>query len=128
MDVYAPTVDVQRIYATVLLPHLRQNQSVVLVPRSFATRHYPLQCADNDNTCYAHDLGFGDAYSAEIAGEMAAWASSDKRIAAIVPWNWLGCAGCNSTKDEVGTADLPRAAAAWGAIGGAFKNASPSTM
>jgi hypothetical protein len=98
------------------------------VPRSFATRHYPLQCADNDLACYAHDLAFGDGYSTKVAGEMAQWAAVDKRIAAIVPWNWLGCAGCNTTKDEVGTVELPRTAAAWKAIGGAIKkNASTSS-
>ena len=91
MDIYAPTETVKHIYSTLLFPHLAANQSVVLVPGSFATRHYPLQCADNDLTCYAHDVGFGDANSAKIAGEMAVWSSMDKRIAAIVPWNWLGC-------------------------------------
>ena len=121
MDIYAPTPTVQKIYAATLFPHLRTNQSVVLVPGSFATRHYPLQCADNDATCYAHDLGFGDAKSAKIAGEMEAWAAADKRVAAIVPWNWLGCTGCNTTKDEVGTVGLPRAVAAWKAIGEGIK-------
>ena len=53
---------------------------------------------------------------------MVAWAAEEPRIAAIVPWNWLGCSGCNETKDEVGTVDLPRATAAWKAIGATIKN------
>ena len=77
MDIYAPTVNVQAMYSKVLFPHLGSNQSAVLVPRSFATRHYPLQCADNDLACYAHDLAFGDGYSTKVAGEMAQWAAAD---------------------------------------------------
>lgn len=69
MDIYAPTTDVQNIYKTWLFPRLRPHQSVVVVPGSFASRHYPLDCNDNDAECYAHDLGFGDANSAKIAGE-----------------------------------------------------------
>ena len=69
MDIYAPTTDVQNIYKTWLFPHLHPHQSVVVVPGSFASRHYPLDCMDNDVECYAHDLGFGDAKSTKIAGE-----------------------------------------------------------
>lgn len=44
------------------------------------------------------------------ATDYAAWANSDDRVSAIIPWHWDGCEGvddCIKHIDEIGTAELP---------------------
>ena len=43
------------------------------------------------------------------ATDYAAWANSDDRVSAIIPWHWDGCEGvddCIKHIDEIGTAEL----------------------
>ena len=53
-------------------------------------------------------------------------ASTDARVAGVLTWNYGGCAACNGSHwtpphtccmDEIGTKDMPKALAAWEAVG-----------
>eukprot|EP01062_Namystynia_karyoxenos_P023764 TRINITY_DN19209_c0_g1_i1.p1 TRINITY_DN19209_c0_g1~~TRINITY_DN19209_c0_g1_i1.p1 ORF type:complete len:311 (+),score=70.04 TRINITY_DN19209_c0_g1_i1:96-1028(+) len=112
---------VKRFYDQYIFPHLSKEQSVMLVPGSFGSNvnHYPNGTYVCNQSCY-------DTMCAHDAGDFYDWAKTDGRVAAIMPWNWGGCAGCNGSRwtpphtccmDEIGTKDQPKARAAWAAIG-----------
>ena len=63
---------------------------------------------------------------ARDADDFYAWASTDARVAGVLTWNYGGCATCNGSHwtpphtccmDEIGTKDMPKAIAAWEAVG-----------
>ena len=54
------------------------------------------------------------------------WASTDDRVAAVMPWKWDGCVACNGSRwtppetccmDEIGARDMPEVRAAWADVG-----------
>ena len=104
-------------YDSWIFPNLTSIQKVVLVPGSFGSdvNHYPNGTYVCDRDCY-DDMVSNDAV------DFAAWGANDTRIAAILPWNWYGCASCNGSRwtpphtccmDELGTRVMPKAAATW---------------
>jgi hypothetical protein len=114
----------RHFYETYIFPNLTTSQSALLVPGSFGSNvnHYPNGTYVCDNHCY-------DVMCAQDAHDFFAWAKSDKRVAAIAPWNWKGCASCNGSRwtaphtccmDEIGTVDQPLARQAWQQIGEAI--------
>ena len=109
-------------YDAYIFPLLSPGQRAVLVPGSFGSdvNHYP-------NGTYVCSRGCYDAMIAHDAADFQAWAAADARIAAVMPWNWAGCPSCNGSRwtpphtccmDEIGTKDMPQAAAAWKALFG----------
>ena len=94
----------------------------MLVPGSYGSdvNHYPNGTYVCNRACY-------DAMVAHDAADFHQWATTDDRIAAIMPWNWAGCPSCNGSRwtpphtccmDELGTNVMPQAAAAWEALFG----------
>ena len=53
--------------------------------------HYPNGTFICDKACY-------DRMCAHDAANFYAWAKEDKRVAALAPWNWGGCAACNGSR------------------------------
>lgn len=111
----------RKFYETYIFPNLTATQKALLVPGSFGSNvnHYPNGTYVCDNHCY-------DVMCAQDANDFYAWAKADSRVAAIAPWNWEGCPGCNGSRwtpphtccmDEIGTVDQPLARAAWAQIG-----------
>lgn len=79
---------VKGFYDAWIFPNITAEQRVVLVPGSFGSNvnHYPNGTYVCDRACY-------DAMCAHDAHDYAAWASSDPRIAGVMPWNWGGAHG-----------------------------------
>lgn len=109
-------------YASFIFPQLSAAQRAVLVPGSYGSdvNHYPNGTYVCNRTCY-------DAMVAHDAVDFHQWATTDDRIAAVMPWNWNGCPSCNGSRwtpphtccmDELGTNVMPMAAAAWKALFG----------
>eukprot|EP00038_Savillea_parva_P026607 m.55291 g.55291 ORF g.55291 m.55291 type:complete len:320 (+) comp7592_c0_seq1:224-1183(+) len=120
----------RKFYETYIFPNLTSSQHALLVPGSFGSNvnHYPNGTYVCDNHCY-------DVMCAQDAHDFYSWAKADKRVAAIAPWNWFGCADCNGSRwtpphtccmDEIGTKDQPLASAAWQQIGESILNPSLS--
>jgi hypothetical protein len=112
---------VQLFYEHFIFPLLGPAQRVALVPGSFGSdvNHFPNGTYVCDRSCYV-DMCTADAR------DFAAWASSDDRVAAVMPWNWGGCAMCNGSRwtpghtccmDEVGTRELPALRDLWLELG-----------
>lgn len=81
------------------------TQKVLLVPASFSSK-LNSKC---DGSCY-------DELVTHDAKDYAAWAKTDSRIAAIIPWHWDGCEdneGCRKALDEIGTESLPHVIDEW---------------
>ena len=87
------------------------TQKALLVPGSFGSdaNRYPNGTYVCDRTCY-------DTMIAHDAIDYAAWAEKDDRVAAVMPWNWGGCAGCKGSRDEIGTQNMPLSRGAWNAL------------
>eukprot|EP01052_Picozoa_sp_SAG31_P028623 SAG31_NODE_2778_length_5104_cov_2.424775_6_plen_324_part_00 len=104
---------VPRVRAAVealLLPKMQPDQSLMLVPGSYATN-----LTSQKSWC---DLSCGDAKAARDARDFYEWSvENGSRVVGIAPWNWGGCALCVSEKDEIGTVELVEAKAAWMEIG-----------
>jgi hypothetical protein len=109
--------NVRSFYEEWIFPNLTASQRAVLVPGSFGSNvnHYPNGTYVCDKNCY-------DDMVTHDANDYATWAADDTRIAAILPWNWGGCSTCNGSHwtpphtccmDELGTVEMPKAAAAW---------------
>ena len=114
-SVWPTTPFVPRVQAAVkqlLLPKMLANQSLMLVPGSYATN-----LTSEASWC---NLTCGDAKAARDAYDFYAWAVQDERVVGMAPWNWGGCGLCTSEKDEIGTVDLLESKAAWVAIGKAI--------
>ena len=114
-SVWPSTPFVPRVQAAVkqlLLPKMLANQSLMLVPGSYAT-NLTTEASWCNLTC-------GDAKAARDAYDFYRWAVQDERVVGMAPWNWGGCGLCTSTKDEIGTVDLVESKAAWVAIGKAI--------
>jgi hypothetical protein len=103
---------VQDAVDKLLLPKMLPNQSLMLVPGSYAT-NLTAEASWCNLTC-------GDAKAARDAHDFYRWALEDERIVGMAPWNWGGCGLCTSEKDEIGTVDLVESKAAWVAIGQAI--------
>ena len=96
-------------------------QRAILVPGSFGSdvNHFPNGTYVCNRSCY-------DDMCARDADDFYAWASTDDRVAGVLTWNYGGCAACNGSHwtpphtccmDEIGTKDMPKALAAWEAVG-----------
>ena len=117
---------VKAFYEDWIFPNLTDHQTAALVPGSFGSvvNHYPNGTYVCDRDCY-------DDMCAHDAADFYAWASADARVSAIAVWNWGGCGpSCAGSKwtpphtccmDEIGTNDMPKARAAWAAIGKRIK-------
>jgi hypothetical protein len=99
--------NVKQFYNDYIFPNLTNSQSALLVPGSYGS-NLNKKC---DKDCY-------DRMCAHDAVDFYSWAVSDRRIVAMTPWNWGGCGGpCEVPMDEIGTQDMPLAAAAWQKVG-----------
>ena len=116
--------NVRAFYDLYIFPNLTAQQQVMLVPGSFGSNvnHYPNGTYVCNKTCY-------DDMCARDAVDFFSWANADRRVAAVMPWNWGGCATCNGSRwtpphtccmDEIGTKDQPRSRAAWSELGRAI--------
>ena len=112
---------VRGFYEAHIFPNLSAQQQVMLVPGSFGSNvnHYPNGTYVCNKTCY-------DDMCARDAVDFFSWASTDERVAAVMPWNWGGCATCNGSRwtphnhccmDEIGTKDQARTRSAWSELG-----------
>ena len=124
MDGYASgwvDAHVKSYYEKWIFPNISSAQKALLVPGSFGSdvNHYPNGTYVCDKSCY-------DDMCARDAGDFYAWASTDDRVAGVLTWNYGGCAACNGSHwtpphtccmDEIGTKDMPKALAAWEAVG-----------
>lgn len=86
-------------------PYLHDGQKAALVPGSFSST-VNKQC---DGNCYDRMIEYD-------AGDFFAWATSDPKIAAIIPWHWDFAPGCEVYTDEVGTATLPKLISRWAGL------------
>ncbi len=116
---------VRGFYESWIFPNLTASQRVILVPGSFGSdvNHFPNGTFVCDRDCY-------DDMVAHDARDFYAWATTDARVAGVFPWNWGGCAACNGSRwtpphtccmDELGTAVMPKSAAAWETLFGAWR-------
>ena len=110
---------VQRAYQQMVFPRLLPNQSAMLVPGSWST--------DLSRQAGWCNLTCGDAKSARDAHDFYEWALAEERVVGLAVWNWGGCGACTPTKDEIGTAVLPKAKAAWMQIGRAIARKTDDT-
>ena len=112
---------VKAYYEQWIFPRLGAEQRAALVPGAFGSNvnHYPNGTYVCDRQCY-------DAAGVADAADYASWAMADERVAAVLPWNWAGCASCNGSRwtpphtccmDEIGCRDMPGQRAAWQRIG-----------
>ena len=112
---------VKSYYEKYNFPNISSAQRAILVPGSFGSdvNHYPNGTYVCNKSCY-------DDMCARDAGDFYAWASTDARVAGVLTWNYGGCAACNGSHwtpphtccmDEIGTKDMPKALAAWEAVG-----------
>eukprot|EP00045_Choanoeca_perplexa_P006221 m.52719 g.52719 ORF g.52719 m.52719 type:complete len:183 (-) comp13521_c0_seq11:13-561(-) len=101
---------VQGFYNAHLFPKLASNQSAMLVPGSFSSDYNP-SC---NHSCY-------DEMCALDATNFYSWAKNDSRVVGMAPWHWGDCSGCDSFKDEIGTARTVKTKAMWAHIGHEIK-------
>ena len=114
----------QSFYKQYIHPLLHSGQKLVLVPASFSS---DLNHKCDRLSCFCRIVirlkrvthGGRDCYIKMIkhdATDYAAWANSDDRVSAIIPWHWDGCEGvddCIKHIDEIGTAELPDVIEHW---------------
>ena len=112
---------VKSYYEKYIFPNISSMQKAILVPGSFGSdvNHFPNGSYVCNKSCY-------DDMCARDADDFYAWASTDARVAGVLTWNYGGCAACNGSHwtpphtccmDEIGTKDMPKALAAWEAVG-----------
>ena len=116
------TTWVRSYYEKYIFPRLTRNvQHALLVPGSFGSdvNHFPNGTYVCNRSCY-------DVMCRVDAYDYLSWAKADTRVAAVMPWNWGGCPTCNGSRwtpshtccmDEIGTANMPVARAAWSDVG-----------
>lgn len=101
---------IRKMYETRVYPRLHSHQQAVLVPASFGSDEVPGTC---NRTC------FDDHFSRD-AVRYAHWASTDDRIAALIPYHLRFCPHCRGRRNEIGIAQLNRTRSAWKEVGRAF--------
>ena len=84
---------VRSYYEKYIFPNLTSVQKAALVPGAFGSdvNHFPNGTYVCDRQCY-DQAGVADA------ADFERWAMADARLAAVLPWNWGGCTGCNGSR------------------------------